>query len=298
MARTSFAPALNAVLRHEGGYSNHPDDPGGPTMRGVIQRVYDGYRRGKGLVVRPVREIEERELQEIYRRQYWDAIRADELPEGIDYVVFDGAVNSGPAQSVKWLQRALGLPADGEMGAVTLAAARTAAETAPARLVDDICDRRLAMLKALRTWPVFGRGWGRRVEDVRKAGKAWASGAWTGTGAGRASGIPVLEGHRADPPGSTITSGKAPVASARPGPKPQAGAGAAAGGLAASAVSEAARQIAPHAQASATLALVFTGLTLLGLGLTLGGLAYVWWSARAGARRAATLDLLPAGPAS
>ena len=172
MANTSFAPALAAVLRHEGGYSNHPDDPGGPTMRGIIQRVYDGYRRGKGLAVRPVREIEEDELQEIYRRQYWDAIRADELPEGIDYVVFDGAVNSGPGQSVKWLQRALGLPADGEMGAVTLAAARTAAETAPARLVDDICDRRLAMLKALRTWPVFGRGWGRRVEDVRKAGKA------------------------------------------------------------------------------------------------------------------------------
>ncbi|MFG1375496.1 glycoside hydrolase family 108 protein [Xanthobacter autotrophicus] len=287
MAKVSFAPALNAVLRHEGGYSNHPDDPGGPTMKGVIQRVYDGYRRGKGLGVRPVREIAEEELQDIYRRQYWNAIRADELPEGIDYVVFDGAVNSGPGQSVKWLQRALGLPADGEMGAVTLAAARTAAETAPARLVEDICDRRLAMLKALKTWPVFGRGWGRRVEEVRKAGKAWA------TGAGPARRIPVLEGQ-----GSTIPAGKAPVASARPGPKPQAGAGAAAGGLAASAVSEAARQIAPHAQASATLALVFTGLTLLGLALTLGGVAYVWWSARAGARRAAVLDLLPTGPAS
>ncbi|MFG1242446.1 glycosyl hydrolase 108 family protein [Xanthobacter sp. V7C-4] len=290
MAKTSFAPALTAVLRHEGGYSNHPDDPGGPTMKGIIQRVYDGYRRGKGLAVRPVREIEEEELQEIYRRQYWDAIRADELPEGIDYVVFDGAVNSGPGQSVKWLQRALGLPADAEMGAVTLAAARAAAETAPARLVDDICDRRLAMLKALRTWPVFGRGWGRRVEDVRKAGKAWVA------GSAPARRIPVLEGHRTAAQGGA--SGKAPVASARAAPKPQAGAGAAAGGIAASAVSEAARQIAPHAQASSTLALVFTGLTLLGLALTLGGIAYVWWSARAGARRAAILDLLPAGPAS
>ncbi|MFG1371778.1 glycoside hydrolase family 108 protein [Xanthobacter oligotrophicus] len=292
MAKTSFAPALAAVLRHEGGYSNHPDDPGGPTMKGIIQRVYDGYRRGKGLAVRPVREIEEDELQDIYRRQYWDAIRADELPEGIDYVVFDGAVNSGPGQSVKWLQRALDLPADGEIGAVTLAAARTAAGTGPARLVEDICDRRLAMLKALRTWPVFGHGWGRRVEDVRKAGKAWA------TGSGPADRIPVLEGHRTDPHGAAIPSGKAPVASARPAPKPQAGAGAVAGGVAASAVSEAARQVAPHAQASSTLALVFTGLTLLGLALTLGGVAYVWWSARAGARRAATLDLLPAGPAS
>ncbi|MFG1301701.1 glycosyl hydrolase 108 family protein [Xanthobacter sp. V3C-3] len=275
MAKDSFAPALAAVLRHEGGYSNHPADPGGPTMKGVIQRVYDAYRRARNMPTRPVRQIEEDELREIYRRQYWDAVRADELPAGIDYVVFDGAVNSGPAQSAKWLQRALGLEADGAVGEVTLAAARATAEAAPGRLVDDICDRRLAMLKALSTWPVFGRGWGRRVADVRRAGKAWATGG------------PV--------PGSVAAAAgqgaKAPVSSARKAPRPEAGAGAVAGGLIASGVAEAARQIEPHAGASPTLAMVFTVLTLAGLAATLAGAAWVWWSARAAARRADALGL-------
>lgn len=275
----NFARALALVLVHEGGYSNHPADPGGPTMKGIIQRVYDGYRRARGLAVRPVRDIAQSELEEIYRRQYWDAVRADELPPGIDYVVFDGAVNSGPAQSAKWLQRALGLPADGQVGEVTLAAARAAASSAS--LVDDICDRRLAMLKALSTWPVFGRGWARRVADVRKSGKTWSS--------GQTSAAPAPAGEDRDGEGA-----KAPVYSARSAPRPERGAGAVAGGIAASTISEAARQIEPLAAGSGTLAFVFTGLTLAGLALSLGGLAYVWWSAREQARRAAVLDLMPA----
>lgn len=277
MAKESFAAALAAVLVHEGGYSNHPDDPGGPTMKGIIQRVYDGYRRARGLNVRPVRQIEERELKEIYRRQYWDAVRADELPPGIDYVVFDGAVNSGPAQSAKWLQRALGLPADGQVGAVTLAAA---ARTPRAALVDDICDRRLAMLQNLRTWPVFGRGWGRRVADVRRLGKAW-----------RAS--TAIEPQAETEAVSSGGDAKAPVSSARPAPRPQAGAGMVAGGAAASAIAEAARQIEPLAGTSSSLAAAFTVLTVAGLVLTIGGLAYVWWSAGAQERQADVLDLLP-----
>lgn len=278
MAKESFAPALAAVLRHEGGYSNHPDDPGGPTMKGVIQRVYDAWRQGRGLAPRPVREIEDAELKAIYRRQYWDAVRADELPAGIDYVVFDGAVNSGPAQSAKWLQRALGLPADGQVGAVTIEAARAAAEAGPTGLVDDICDRRLAMLKALTTWPVFGRGWGRRVAEVRKLGKSWSTGGRTAL-----PGVPVRDGEAA----------KGSVSSARRAPKPEAGAGAVAGGVVAATVAEAARQIEPHAAASSMLSTVFAVLTLAGLVLTLGGLAFVWWSARAAAKRAGALDLLP-----
>lgn len=282
MAKENFAAALAAVLVHEGGYSNHPDDPGGPTMKGIIQRVYDGYRRAKGLPTRSVRALEDAELKDIYRRQYWDAVRADELPAGIDYVVFDGAVNSGPAQSAKWLQRAVGLPADGAVGAVTLDAVRAAAASDPERLVDDICDRRLAMLKALSTWPVFGRGWGRRVADVRRAGTAWARG-------GRPEARVPVESV-AEPGGE---GAKAPVSSARPAPQATGGAGAVAGGLVTSAVAEAARQIEPLAASSPTLASIFAALTLLGLALTLGGLAYVWWGAKASARRASVLDLLP-----
>lgn len=277
MAKDGFSAALARVLVHEGGYSNHPSDPGGPTMRGIIQRVYDAYRAGKGQPKRPVRSISTAELEEIYRRQYWDAVRADELPPGIDYAVFDGAVNSGPAQSAKWLQRALGLPADGEVGAVTLAAARAAPD--PAQVVDAICNRRLAMLKALRTWPVFGRGWSRRVADVRRVAKAWS------TGARPAAEAPPEAGE----------GGKAPVSSARPVPAPDRGTGAVAGGVLATAVAEAARRIEPLAGASPGLGTLFAALTLAGLALTAGGIAFVWWSARAGRRRNAVLDLDPGG---
>ncbi|MGU3496336.1 glycoside hydrolase family 108 protein [Xanthobacteraceae bacterium A53D] len=176
MAASSFDAALARVLVHEGGYSNHPKDPGGVTLQGVIQRVYDGYRADMGKTQKHLTKsmitdpgwITERD--DIYRSQYWDAVRADDLPPGLDYVVFDGAVNSGPSQSAKWLQRALGVTADGQIGAVTLAAAKAHCDLSS--LIEDICDRRLAMLKNLDTWPVFRGGWGRRVAEVRRAGKA------------------------------------------------------------------------------------------------------------------------------
>src|SRR6187401_363537 len=108
MASKNFNKALQLVLAHEGGYVNHPKDPGGPTNKGITQRVYDMYRKDKGLNTRSVKNIDKAEISDIYKTRYWDMIKGDRLPDGIDYVVFDGAVNSGPGQSVKWLQRALG----------------------------------------------------------------------------------------------------------------------------------------------------------------------------------------------
>ncbi len=171
----SFSRALKLVLVHEGGYSDHKSDPGGATMRGVIQRVYDAYRQRKGVPVRSVKQLTDAELQEIYRGLYWAKIDGDDLPAGLDYCVFDAAVNSGPSQAAKWLQRGLNdvlgkkaLVVDGNIGPATLAAA----EAAPlAEVVDAMCDRRLAMLKGLKTWGVFGDGWGRRVSEVREKAK-------------------------------------------------------------------------------------------------------------------------------
>lgn len=171
MVATNFDRALKRVLQYEGGYSNHPDDPGGATMRGVIQRVYDAFREKEGLPLRSVKYLTDAELRKIYREQYWAKVRGDDLPHGVDFVVFDGAVNSGPVQSTKWLQRALGVPADGDIGQVTVNAARN---EDPDDLVDDICDQRLAFLKRLKTWPTFGKGWASRVSDVRATGKLWA----------------------------------------------------------------------------------------------------------------------------
>ncbi|TIS04249.1 MAG: N-acetylmuramidase, partial [Mesorhizobium sp.] len=143
--------ALARVLVHEGGYVNHPADPGGPTNKGVTQRIYDAYRKGKGLATRSVKGITSLEVFDIYDRQYWDAVKADQLPAGVDYVVFDGAVNSGPGQSIKWLQGALGPlykgSIDGVMGVGTLAA--VSAVNNYDALIDRICDQRLNFLRHL-----------------------------------------------------------------------------------------------------------------------------------------------------
>lgn len=173
MVASNFAPSLACVLGYEGGYSNHPDDPGGPTMKGIIQREYDAYRRSKGRGTQSVKLIEDAELRDIYRKSYWDASRCDDLPAGVDLVVFDASVNSGVAQSAKWLQRSVGAKDDGVIGTMTVDAALSAANKAG--LIDAMCDRRLAMLKGLKTWGSFGKGWASRVADVRKRGKALLS---------------------------------------------------------------------------------------------------------------------------
>ncbi len=164
MSARNFPHALKLVLVHEGGWSNHRDDPGGATMNGVTQVVYDAYRRDSNRTPRSVKEITEAELRAIYKRKYWDLIHADDMPSGVDYCLFDYGVNSGPGRAVKDLQRALGCKVDGIVGPATSRALEDADDV---RLIEDICDRRLRFLKSLRTWKTFGRGWARRVDGVR-----------------------------------------------------------------------------------------------------------------------------------
>jgi lysozyme family protein len=161
--RENFASSLTAVLVHEGGWVNDPLDRGGETNKGVTQRVYDDWRRSKGLAPRSVKLLEQSETEAIYRRLYWNACRCDDLPAGVDYAVFDFAVNSGPARAVRYLQRAVGVADDGQIGPVTLAAvkAKPACETVAA-----IVAARLAYLQQLPTFVRFGRGWTVRVGEV------------------------------------------------------------------------------------------------------------------------------------
>lgn len=172
--RATFDFAMPKILVHEGGWSNHPKDPGGATMKGVIQRVYDAYRDRKGQPKQSVRYISDSELFDIYRKQYWDAIKGDTLPQGVDYVMMDGAVNSGPTQAIKWLQRALGVTADGQIGQATLRALENVFDHD--KLIADILKRREAFLRALKTFSTFGKGWMNRVGQVLKIGQAWAVG--------------------------------------------------------------------------------------------------------------------------
>ena len=167
----NFDAALAAVLKHEGGYVLNPNDPGGATAQGVTQAVYDDWRSAQGLAKRPVRGIEAAEVEVIYRKRYWDKIRGDELPAGVDYCVFDFAVNSGINRAARFLQRALGAVEDGQIGPMTMMAVTVADSQA---LVDQICNLRLAFLKSLGTFKFFGKGWTRRVAEVRERAKGMA----------------------------------------------------------------------------------------------------------------------------
>jgi len=159
--RYNYEKATQWMLVHEGGYVDHPKDPGGATNRGVTQRVYDGWRRRHKMGTQSVLQILISEVQSIYRTQYWDKIMGDDLPPGLDYALYDFAVNSGPSRAVKFLQRILKVEVDGQMGAVTLGAIQFQARNGI--LIDELCTQRLKWMKTLKTFKTFGRGWTRRV---------------------------------------------------------------------------------------------------------------------------------------
>lgn len=159
-----FPHWLALVLVHEGGYVNHPADPGGATMKGVTQAVYDAWRRKAGKPKQSVRHIAPDELEGIYRKDYWDKVSGDELPAGLDYAVFDFAVNSGITRASQYLQRLVGVPDDGKIGPRTLEAVSQHDRKV---LVNRLCDKRMAFLRGLGTFPVFGKGWTTRVANVR-----------------------------------------------------------------------------------------------------------------------------------
>ena len=171
MSASNFDEALRRLLLHEGGYGNHPSDPGGPTNFGITIHDYRKYVK-PGATAADVKAMTAREAASIYRARYWNALRCDELPAGVDYAIFDYGVNSGVGRASRVLQRVCEVAADGALGPVTMQAV-TARN--PASLVAAICDERLRFLQRLRTWPVFGKGWGRRVADVRATSLAWAS---------------------------------------------------------------------------------------------------------------------------
>jgi lysozyme family protein len=154
----NFDQAFDILLKHEGGFSDHPADPGGKTRYGITEAVARevGYRGD-------MRELPVDLAKRIYKDRYWGAVRADELPAEVRYAVFDAAVNSGPRQAIRWLQRAVGTRDDGIIGPQTLAAVRAAD---PEQLVRRMLAQRLRFMTGLPNWPAFGRGWARRIADL------------------------------------------------------------------------------------------------------------------------------------
>lgn len=170
--KENFDDALAAVLHHEGGYVNHPSDPGGMTNLGCTKKVWEEWVRHP-VDEATMRALTPADVAPLYRKKYWDAVRGDDLPAGVDYAVFDCAINSGPGRAAKFLQEVVGVSADGAIGPATL---RAVAAMPPAEIVQKYQARRLAFLQALPTWGTFGKGWGRRVSEVQIAAADMAGG--------------------------------------------------------------------------------------------------------------------------
>lgn len=157
----NFDTAFHKLLGHEGGFVNHPNDPGGATNWGITERVarLNGYTGPMQLLPVDVAKA-------IYRKDYWTPIRAEDLPEAIRYAVFDAAVNSGNRQAIQWLQRAVGATADGVIGPRTLLAVKT---HSPEVVLRRMLSQRLRFMTDLKNWPSFSRGWARRIADLLEA---------------------------------------------------------------------------------------------------------------------------------
>ena len=174
----NFEKSLLIVLKHEGlglpnnplGFVNHPSDPGGATQLGVTKKVWEEWVGHTVNVAEMKEQITVEAVAPLYKQKYWDKVKGDQLPTGLDHAVFDYAVNSGVGRAAKHLQRVVGVAEDGMIGAKTIAAVE-AMEVA--EVVDQLCAVRLAFLQKLPTFATFGKGWSRRVAEVEDQARAF-----------------------------------------------------------------------------------------------------------------------------
>jgi len=164
----SFDHCLRIILHHEGGYVNHPKDPGGETNLGVTKRVYEEWGGTKEM-----RDLTVEDVAPIYEKNYWGRLKCDKLPIGLDLCVFDFGVNAGTGRAAKYLQRMIGASADGAIGPNTLSKVRefVSAEGLDAAIMDYQAARQ-KYYESLSTFETFGRGWTRRVDETSKEAQA------------------------------------------------------------------------------------------------------------------------------
>ena len=168
MAASNFDKCFKFILQFEGGFTNDPKDPGGPTNLGITQATLSAFI-GRQATIAEVRALTPAKAAPIYRGKFWDHVNGDNLPPGIDLAVFDFGVHSGPSRGVAALQRALGKVADdGSLGPVTVAAANKAD---PKTTINAICDDRMAFVQKTKAFkvPRFQKGLINRVTKARRA---------------------------------------------------------------------------------------------------------------------------------
>ena len=161
---SNFDECLKIILHHEGGYVNHPKDPGGETNLGVTKRVYEEFGGTKDM-----KDLEFEDVMPIYKKNYWDRVRADDLPEGLDLCVFDWAVNSGTGRAAKKLQSMIGTVADGGIGPNTLKKLdEYISEHGLETTIANYTDIRQKFYESLSTFATFGKGWTRRNQETER----------------------------------------------------------------------------------------------------------------------------------
>jgi lysozyme family protein len=168
--RHNWEEAIKHILKWEGGYVNHPADPGGRTNLGVTQRVWEEWT-GKPATEEDMRGLTIEMVSPLYRKRYWDAVRGDDLPSGVDLCVFDCAVNAGVGRASRFLQQAVGVVADGAIGPKTLEAVT---KMSADEIIEKFCDLRESHYKSLNTFATFGKGWMRRLDGIEAESKQMA----------------------------------------------------------------------------------------------------------------------------
>lgn len=164
--RSHFDKALAVILKHEGGYVNHPRDPGGITNLGVTKKTWEGWTGAPASPLQ-MRNLTPAQVAPLYRKNYWDRLRCDEMPAGVALTVFDFGVNAGPARAALLLQRIVGTAADGKIGPATLNAVRQYCRLkSPAELIRAYSESRRNYYRRLKTFATFGKGWLRRVDET------------------------------------------------------------------------------------------------------------------------------------
>ena len=160
----NFDQCLEQVLKHEGGYVDHPEDPGGRTNMGVTQVAYENHL-GRSVTEEDMRKMPLEHAKDIYKKSYWDKVCGEELPEGLDFSVFDWAVNSGPSRAVKTLQKIINVAQDGAIGPITLKAID---DRGPGYLIHRYAKEREMFYRRLSTFATFGRGWLNRLDKTQE----------------------------------------------------------------------------------------------------------------------------------
>ena len=169
--KQNFEQSLKMLLKHEGNYSFHPDDPGGETMKGVTRAVYEQWV-GRQVMDGEMKRLTDADVAPIYKTNYWDRIRGDDLPSGLDFAAFDWAVNSGTGRPAKVIQKYISAKQDGAIGPKTLA---LVAENDPAKMIQYLYEQRQKFYERLKTFKTFGKGWTRRNQETLKAAMEMAN---------------------------------------------------------------------------------------------------------------------------